>query len=654
MFARFPRPWPVFLLLGAGLLVQTALRGQDAPPADDALPPVPQGVEVQARGPVHEAFAELTAEPQPTKVVPKEPPKPLDEMPPEEKPDGDVTWIGGYWAWDDDRADYLWVSGVWRTPPPGKEWVAGYWRQEGDGWQWAPGFWTPASKQDAPQDVTYLPQPPEAPKVAPPGAPPAADTFYVPGHWEWKDGNYLWVSGYWARVQPNYVWVAGHFRWTPGGYVYLAGYWDHTVRRRGVLYAPVFIDPNVVVAGYVYTPAYAVPDTVVVDALFVRPCTGHYYFGDYYEPRYHDIGFTSCVVYSRDNYDSIVVYERYEHREDPTWLNVQINLFNDRREGRAPVPPRTLNQQMNVVNNSTTVVNNTTVINNITNNNTTNNNNTNNNVTVNKKVMTTPVLVAPSKAIAASGAKVVKLDPETRQAAHQQAAAVQQAVRQRSKAEVSVAGGAPKQPHVASFTVPKAQPVAPKAAVSQGTAPTHNTITAPGPNTPTTGGPTTQPPIKPVHPSVTPTPTVQAPMTTPTPDKTVGSPAAQPGPTTQTPLKPVHPSVTPTPTPTPMTTPAYTPMTPTHLAPSAPPITSAPPPKPTTSFTSPPPPPPSSSGPPPGPGVTTPGKVTVPGQPQPPAHPTVSPATPPPPGKAPPPKDKDKNQQQQQQQQQPH
>ena len=62
MLARFPRPWPVLLLLGAGLLVQTSLRGQDPAPADDAPPPVPQGVEVQARGPVHEAFAELTAE----------------------------------------------------------------------------------------------------------------------------------------------------------------------------------------------------------------------------------------------------------------------------------------------------------------------------------------------------------------------------------------------------------------------------------------------------------------------------------------------------------------------------------------------------------------------------------------------------------------
>ena len=151
MLARSFRPGLMFLILGGGLLLLPALRGQDAAP-DDAPPPVPKGVEVLARGPVHEAFATLTAEPQPTKAVPKKPPKPLQEMPPDEKPEGNSIWIGGYWAWDDDRSDFLWVSGVWRTPPPGKQWVAGYWREQDDGAQWVPGFWTAGpAKEDAPR-----------------------------------------------------------------------------------------------------------------------------------------------------------------------------------------------------------------------------------------------------------------------------------------------------------------------------------------------------------------------------------------------------------------------------------------------------------------------------------------------------------------------
>ena len=50
------------------------------------------------------------------------------------------------------------------------------------------------------------------------------------------------------------------------------------------------------VAGVVYTPAYAVRDTVIVEAMFVRPAMCHYYFGDYYGPRYVGLGFTSAVV----------------------------------------------------------------------------------------------------------------------------------------------------------------------------------------------------------------------------------------------------------------------------------------------------------------------------------------------------------------------
>src|SRR5437867_2448331 len=107
----------VLVALG-GISGGQRLRAQDAPAAEP--PPVPKGIEVLARGPVHEAFATPTTEPAPTKSVSKPPPKPIEEMPPEQKPDGDVVWINGYWAWDDDRNDFLWVSGIWRTPPPGR------------------------------------------------------------------------------------------------------------------------------------------------------------------------------------------------------------------------------------------------------------------------------------------------------------------------------------------------------------------------------------------------------------------------------------------------------------------------------------------------------------------------------------------------------
>ena len=185
-----------------------------------------------------------------------------------------------------------------------------------------PRFLDRRAKESGKQDVTYLPQPPAPPEVAPPAQQPAPDTFYVPGHWVWNGERYAWQAGYWAKVQPGYVWVAGHYRWSPTGYIYIPGYWDLAVSRRGVLYAPVVITPSVVTVGFVYTPAYAVHDTILVDTLWVRPCHCHYYYGDYYGDRYHDWGFESCVVYNQRHYDSIIVYERWDHRSDPTWFDV--------------------------------------------------------------------------------------------------------------------------------------------------------------------------------------------------------------------------------------------------------------------------------------------------------------------------------------------
>src|SRR5262249_4550200 len=154
------------------------------------------------------------------------------------------------------------------------------------------------------QQVTYLPPPPKPPELAPPGAPPTEHSFWVPGNWVWTGDRYAWRAGYWGRMEKDLVWIPDHYRWTPSGYIFVEGYWDLAVRKRGILYAPVYVDRSVVTVSYSYTPTYAVPDTVMVDTLFVRPTVCHYYYGDYYDPIYRDSGYVSCVVYSQRNYDS--------------------------------------------------------------------------------------------------------------------------------------------------------------------------------------------------------------------------------------------------------------------------------------------------------------------------------------------------------------
>ncbi len=113
------------------------------------------GYETLLQGPVHEAFAapidaDLTDG---VRVYSEAPPKPINEQPPEQQPEGkDITWVPGYWSWSDDAGKYVWVSGLYRKAPPGRTWVAGYWTESGSGYRWTSGYWAPAdSTIDQPQ-----------------------------------------------------------------------------------------------------------------------------------------------------------------------------------------------------------------------------------------------------------------------------------------------------------------------------------------------------------------------------------------------------------------------------------------------------------------------------------------------------------------------
>jgi hypothetical protein len=310
------------------------------------LPAAPEGIEPQARGPVHEAFAEVArAGFEPGPVVAKEPPELIEEMPPAEKPDGeDVTWICGYWAYDDDATDFLWVSGIWRTPPPDRQWVPGHWSKVDDGWQWVPGFWADAEEGD----VTVLPAPPPAPPkdAPPPPAAPNAHAVYVPGVYVPQGEGYTWRPPCYVEPRPGWVYVPPHYCPCPTGYVFVDGYWDYALKDRGLLFAPAFISaqcrtqPN-----FVYTPSYVVHDQALISAMFVRT-GGGYYFGDYFGASYTRVGYTSITsVRIGSGYDPLFSYYRYENRGVPNWEQGFVGLYASRGVGAFPPPPRTLVQQ---------------------------------------------------------------------------------------------------------------------------------------------------------------------------------------------------------------------------------------------------------------------------------------------------------------------
>ena len=261
------------LALSVAIGLNQATAFQRAPPGAE------DGVEVLTRGPVHEAFAEtVTFDPEPGLVVPKAPPAAIEEVPPEQRPEGaNVAWIPGYWAWDDERTDFLWVSGIWRALPPGRQWVPGYWGRSAGGAQWTSGYWADAKASE----VEYLPEPPATVEVGPNVTAPSADHSWLPGSWLWQQNRYAWRPGYWAAGQSDWDWVPAHYVWTPRGYVFVDGYYDHSVPRRGVLYAPVYFNSGIYTQrGFSYSPAVVINPAVFASHLFLRPGYGHYYYGD--------------------------------------------------------------------------------------------------------------------------------------------------------------------------------------------------------------------------------------------------------------------------------------------------------------------------------------------------------------------------------------
>ena len=332
---------------------QPAIPQQPAPyvpapppaPVGQAAPVEQGGVEVLTRGPLHEAFAEVIAyNPQAGQVVGQQPPNPVEEVPPAEKPAGDYLWIPGYWAFDQDRNNYIWISGVWRAPPPGTTWVPGYWSQAANGFQWTSGYWAPVSAtMGATRETEYLPAPPQTLEAGASSPAPSADHFWVPGYWQWQGVRYAWRAGYWGRMQPNWVWIPARYVWSPSGYVFLAGHWDYVMAQRGLAFCPVaYSSPIYMQAGYAYTPSVCIQTAMLNDYLFCRPAYGHYYFGDYYDPRYVQIGIYPwfSVESRRVGYEPTFVYDRwYYGRRDPRWeanLRVQYDYRVAHLDARPP------------------------------------------------------------------------------------------------------------------------------------------------------------------------------------------------------------------------------------------------------------------------------------------------------------------------------
>lgn len=336
------RSWQLTsMLLAAAVALSGFSAAAVSAHAQTAAPAGSPGVEVQTRGPVHEAFAEpVVFSATAGLVVPSQPPAPINELAPAVKPTGThVVWLPGYWGWDDDRQGFIWISGVWRVPPPNSRWVPGYWSNSKDGFLWTPGFWTASSTAQ----IKYLPAPPKSAETGPSRPAPSANHFYIPGHWRARGERYVWQAGYWSQAKPGWVWTPACYLSTPAGAVFVPGRWDYPLTRRGLLFAPAAIDADAAARpGFRFTPRYVVNTTAMTDHLFVRADYRHYYFGDYYDARYAKAGFLPWHAFqdSGEGYVPAYAYARWLYgRDNSGWdarMRAGYQARLDRADGRPP------------------------------------------------------------------------------------------------------------------------------------------------------------------------------------------------------------------------------------------------------------------------------------------------------------------------------
>lgn len=337
-----------FIVSGALAAVLFGWRGDAA--AQPATPPqqaaaAPAGVESQMpepevleQGPIHEAFAEpMALDRQQFETVTKQPPELVKELSPEQQPEGkNIQWIPGYWMWDQGREDYLWVSGMWRDVPPGRNWVPGEWQQVDGGFQWVPGFWADAKQEQ----VQLLPEPPASLENGPTSPSPGESYLWAPGNWVWQNNEYVWQAGFWYEANPNWVWVPNHYSYTPTGYAYVSGYWDYTPYDRGLLYAPVYWGSGYR-GGYGYWRPRSVINTgLLIANLAVNRGYGHYYYGNWggnypnwLQPWGYNYGQWGYRGGNRFGYDPLWSYFRWSNRNnwDNNWWGNRNNWYGQGR-----------------------------------------------------------------------------------------------------------------------------------------------------------------------------------------------------------------------------------------------------------------------------------------------------------------------------------
>lgn len=229
-------------------------------------------------GPAHEAFITPASNGLVVKTVKAEPPKPIKEIIPEQT-DPQAEWVPGYWSWSSERGDFIWVSGMWRRPPPERHWIPGYWQEFEEGYGYIRGFWS----KESPDSIQYISQVPPAPIEEKLTQPPGESYFWTRGHWGYnsREERYSWYSGRWEKQDPSWMLVPAHYVWRPEGFVFVSAYWDWALKERGDVYAALWI-PTSIRIGFEHQPTKVLEPALIIRDLYAyNPDYTYFFFWHY-------------------------------------------------------------------------------------------------------------------------------------------------------------------------------------------------------------------------------------------------------------------------------------------------------------------------------------------------------------------------------------
>jgi hypothetical protein len=136
------------------------------------------------------------------------------------------------------------------------------------------------------------------------------------------------------------------------GCIFVDGYWDYPLESRGMIFAPVRIDRRVLAQpNWYYTPSYIVRAVTLLETLFVGPRWRHYYFGDYFGPRYQNLGYVFWADHRINRHTPDLLFSYYRHRPEGERWERDLRAQHDARHRGQQLPPRTLVEQNRAIEN---------------------------------------------------------------------------------------------------------------------------------------------------------------------------------------------------------------------------------------------------------------------------------------------------------------